>query len=166
MCIFMHFGIISKLNLQCNLYSIFFFRKTSFFLTSPFELLRLLHSYCNGAPDWAYRLNSYQASNWLYGFHPRVSNSHWLLSPNAVVIKSARFSWFVKKWIFCKKVNCYKSRCNGICAKMWKWHVGASNGLPCLENAIRTGFVQGMWGANENCPKFTYKWISGSCASC
>ena len=81
MCIFMHFGIISKLNLQCNLYSIFFFRKTSFFLTSLFELLWLLHSYCNGATDWAYRLNSYQASNWLYGFHPRVSNSHWLLSP-------------------------------------------------------------------------------------
>ena len=99
----MHFGIISKLNLQCNLYSIFFFRKTSFFLTSLFELLRLLHSYCNGAPDWAFRLNSYQASNWLYGLYPRVSNSHWLLSPNAVVIKSASFSWFVRKWDFFAK---------------------------------------------------------------
>ena len=28
----MHFGIISKLNLQCNLYSIFFFEKLRFFL--------------------------------------------------------------------------------------------------------------------------------------
>ena len=167
MCIFMHFGIISKLNLQCNIYSLLFlWKKLALVLQTTSNPCGLFYNHCIGAPDWACRLKSYQASNWLYGLHPRVSNSHWLHFPNAVVIKSARFSWFVKKWIFCKKVNCYKSRCNGICAKMWKWHVGASNGLPCLENAIRTGFVQGMWGANENCPKFTYKWISGSCASC
>ena len=38
MCIFMHFGIISKLNLQCNLYSIFFLEKLRFFL----------HAFLNG----------------------------------------------------------------------------------------------------------------------
>ena len=52
------------------------------------RFLGCLHNSDNGAPDWAIRLNSYQASNWLYGVHPRVSNSHWLLSPIMTTIES------------------------------------------------------------------------------
>jgi len=96
-------------NLICNaIYIVYsFLEKLTLVLQTTSNPCGFFYNHCIGATDWAYRLNSYQASNWLYGFYPRVSNSHWLLSPNAVVIKSARFSWFVKKWIFCKKVNCY-----------------------------------------------------------
>ena len=103
MCIFMHFGIISKLNLQCNIYSLLFLWKKLALVLQTTSNPCGFYNHCIGAPDWACRLNSYQASNWLYGFHPRVSNSHWLLSPNAAVIKSARFSWFVRKWDFFAK---------------------------------------------------------------
>ena len=99
----MHFGIISKLNLQCNIYSSLFCKKLTLVLQTTSNPCGLFYNHCIGAPDWACRLNSYQASNWLYGFHPRVSNSHWLLFPNAVVIKSASFSWFVRKWDFFAK---------------------------------------------------------------
>ena len=38
-------------------------------------------------------------------------------SPNAVVIKSASFSWFVKFKFFCKKMKCEKARCDEVLVK-------------------------------------------------
>ena len=60
------------------------------------------HNSHNGASDWALRLNSYQASNWLYELYPRVSNSHWLHFPNTTIIESGDLSdrpflWAYKK---------------------------------------------------------------------
>ena len=57
-------------------------------LRLSYRFSEYLHNSHNGAPDWALRLNSYQASNWLYGLHPRVSNSHWLYFPTMTIIES------------------------------------------------------------------------------
>ncbi|MDK8381344.1 hypothetical protein QP809_06790, partial [Granulicatella sp. UMB5615B] len=76
------------------------------------------------------------------GFHPRVSNSHWLLSPNAVVIKSASFSWFVKFKFFCKKVKCEKARCYEVLSERWRKWVGAGDESLRLENVIGTVFLK------------------------
>ena len=63
-----------------------------------------LHNSHNGASDWALRLNSYQASNWLYGLHPRVSNSHWLHFPTMTIIESGNLPDRLFFWVYKKEV--------------------------------------------------------------
>ena len=111
------------------------------------------------------RSQSCQASNWLYGFHPRVSNSHWLHFPNAVVIKSASFSWFVKSSFFAKKWSArkravmrfwWKTEKLGWC---WGWVIVA-------EKHDKDGIFEEARVLHVTCPKFTYKWILGNGIEC
>ena len=55
---------------------------------------RFLHSVDGKDTGPSLRLGSYQASNWLYGSYPRVSNSHWLFFLTIHTIEPRDFCLF------------------------------------------------------------------------